>query len=89
MSVGKPIIAFSSPNSELRLKVESNKIGYWIELGDTDGLVACIRRLIKNPEEIKATGARAREVLVDQYSIDVSGKKYFDVLTKGYGPPRQ
>jgi len=89
LSVGKPVIAFSSPNSELRLKVESNKVGYWVALGDTDGLVACIKKLIANPDEVKATGARARELLIEQYSIDVSGKKYFDVLRLGYDSERK
>jgi glycosyltransferase involved in cell wall biosynthesis len=89
LSVGKPIIAFSSSNSELRLKVESNKVGYWVELGDTEGLVTCIRNLMANPEEVKATGARARELLIEQYSIDVSGKKYFDVLCKGFDSLKQ
>ena len=84
LSVGKPIVAFSSPNSELRLKVETNKVGYWVELGDADGLVACIKKMIANPDDVKATGERARELLIEQYSIDVSGKKYFDVLRKGY-----
>jgi len=89
LSVGKPVIAFSSPNSELRFKVESNKVGYWVALGDTDGLVACIKKLIANPDEVKATGARARELLIEQYSIDVSGKKYFDVLRLGYDSKRK
>ena len=84
LSVGKPIVAFSSPNSELRLKVEKNNVGYWVELGDADGLVACIKKMIANPDDVKATGERARELLIEQYSIDVSGKKYFDVLRKGY-----
>ena len=86
LSVGKPIVAFSSSDSELRLKVESNDVGYWIELGDADGLVACIRKMIANPADLKATGERARELLIEQYSIDVSGKKYFDVLRKGNDP---
>ena len=40
--------------------------------------------MIANPDEVKATGVRARELLIEQYSIDVSGKKYFDVLRKGF-----
>jgi glycosyltransferase involved in cell wall biosynthesis len=84
LSVGRPIIAFSSPNSELRLKVETNKVGHWVELGDADGLVACIRNMIANPDEVKAAGIRARNLLIEQYSIDVSGKKYYDVLLRGY-----
>jgi glycosyltransferase involved in cell wall biosynthesis len=89
MSVGRPIVAFSSPNSELRLKVEKNSIGRWIELGDTDGFVECIEYLIEHPEEVKAMGERARELLLSEYSIDVSGKKYFDVLTLADASRRQ
>ena len=84
MSVGRPIVAFSSPNSELRLKVETNQVGCWVELGDTDGFVDCINYLMDHKEETKAMGDRARQLLMDEYSIDVSGKKYFDVLKLGY-----
>jgi len=84
MSVGRPIIAFSSPNSELRLKVEKNQIVCWVELGDTDNFVDCINYLMEHKEETKAMGERARKILIDEYSIEVSGKKYFDVLKLGY-----
>ena len=84
LSVGRPIIAFSSENSELRKKVEGNDVGCWVELGDTDAFVEKIRYLINNPDEAKAMGKRARDLLVNEYSIKVSGKKYFDVLQKGF-----
>ena len=84
LSVGRPIIAFSSPESELRKKVEGNDVGCWIELGDTNTFVEKIKFLINNPDEAKAMGQRARNLLVNEYSIEVSGKKYFDVLQKGF-----
>ncbi len=84
LSVGRPIVAFSSPDSELRKKVECNDVGCWVELGDTDTFVEKIRFLINNPDEAKAMGKRARDLLVNEYSIEVSGKKYFDVLQKGF-----
>ncbi len=80
LSVGKPIIAFSSKESELRKKVEENDVGFWVELGDTDAIVARIRQLMANPKGAIAMGQRARDLLVNKYSIEVSGKKYFDVL---------
>ncbi|MBT5137047.1 MAG: hypothetical protein HOM36_05770, partial [Phycisphaerae bacterium] len=83
LSVGKPIIAFSSPTSELRSKVESNGVGKWIELGDAEGFASCVRKLIADPAGTKAMGAKAREVLETEYSIAVAGKKYFDVLKLG------
>lgn len=84
MSVGRPIVAFSSPNSELRLKVEKNNVGNWVELGDTDGFVEAIEFLMDNPEQTLEMGQRARKLLLEEYSIKVSGKKYFDVLKLGY-----
>ena len=80
LSIGKPIIAFSSPESELRRKVEGNDVGYWVALDDPDGLVACIKEMMSNPEKAKEMGKRARKLLESEYSIKTSGKKYFDVL---------
>jgi glycosyltransferase involved in cell wall biosynthesis len=80
LSIGKPIIAFSSPESELRRKVEGNDVGYWVALDDPDGLVACIKEMMSNPEKAKEMGKRARTLLESEYSIKTSGKKYFDVL---------
>ena len=76
----KPIIAFSAPESELRTKVEGNDVGYWVALDDPDGLVACVREMMANPDKAKAMGQRARKLLESEYSIETSGKKYFDVL---------
>jgi glycosyltransferase involved in cell wall biosynthesis len=84
MSVGRPIVAFSSKNSELRLKVETNQVGCWVELGDTDGFVDAINYMMEHKKETKEMGNRARQLLIDEYSIAVSGKKYFDVLKLGY-----
>jgi glycosyltransferase involved in cell wall biosynthesis len=80
LSIGKPIIAFSAPESELRTKVEGNDVGYWVALDDPDSLVACVREMMANPEKAKSMGVRARKLLETEYSIEVSGKKYFDVL---------
>lgn len=80
LSIGKPIIAFSAPESELRTNVEGNDVGYWVALDDPDSLVACVREMMANPEKAKSMGVRARKLLETEYSIEVSGKKYFDVL---------
>jgi glycosyltransferase involved in cell wall biosynthesis len=80
LSIGKPIIAFSPPESELRTKVEGNDVGYWVALDDPDKLVACVREMMTNPDKAKEMGKRARQLLETEYSIQSSGKKYFDVL---------
>jgi glycosyltransferase involved in cell wall biosynthesis len=80
LSIGKPIVAFSAPESELRTKVEGNDVGYWVALDDPDGLVACVREMMAKPEKANAMGTRARKLLESEYSIEASGKKYYDVL---------
>ena len=69
---------------ELRKKIEENDVGYWIELGDTDAFVERIQKLMKNPKDTIEMGKRARDLLINKYSIEVSGKKYFDVLRLGF-----
>jgi len=80
LSVGRPIIAFSTPNSELRPIVEENNIGAWFDISDADGFVAYVRSLMLNPSESKEAGKRARNLLETKYTIEKSGQAYFDVL---------
>jgi glycosyltransferase involved in cell wall biosynthesis len=80
LSVGRPIIAFSTPKSELRPIIEENGIGAWLDISDTDGFVSYVRKMIANPEEAKEAGKRARTLLETKYTIEKSGKAYFDVL---------
>ena len=49
LSIGKPMIAFSAPESELRTKVEGNNVGYWVALDDSEGLVKYVREMMANP----------------------------------------
>ncbi len=80
LSVGRPIIAFSTPHSELRPIIEQNNIGAWFEISDSDGFVAYVRSLMQNPSEAKESGKRARDLLETKYTIEKSGQAYFDVL---------
>lgn len=80
LSVGRPIIAFSTPKSELRPIIEENDIGAWFDIDDADGFVKYVRKMMANPDEAKNTGTRARTLLETNYTIEKSGKAYFDVL---------
>ena len=80
LSVGRPIIAFSTPKSELRPIIEENDIGVWLDISDADGFVSYVRKMIANPEEAKEAGKRARKLLETKYTLEKSGKAYFDVL---------
>lgn len=80
LAVGKPILALSEPNSELRDIVEKNGVGLWFELGDADGLAAGIRRLMSHPEEAQEMGRRARELFEREYTRVVAGQRYAEVF---------
>ncbi|MAI66300.1 MAG: hypothetical protein CMJ26_00310 [Phycisphaerae bacterium] len=80
LSVGRPIIAFSTPKSELRPIIEQNGIGAWFDITDAEGFVEYVRKMIANPNEAKDAGIRARKLLETNYTVEKSGKAYFDVL---------
>lgn len=80
LSVGRPIIAFSTPKSELRPIIEENKIGAWFEIDDTEGFAKYVRKLMSNPKETSIVGKRARKLLETKYTLEKSGRAYFDVL---------
>lgn len=80
LAVGKPILALSEPHSELRRIVEDNGVGLWFELGDAEGLVAAIRRLMANPAEAAEMGGRARALFEREYTRKTAGERYADVF---------
>ncbi|MBC8203343.1 MAG: glycosyltransferase family 4 protein [Planctomycetes bacterium] len=80
LSVGRPIIAFSTPKSELRSIIEDNDIGAWFEINDSDGFVSYIRHLMLNPQKVQSVGLNARQLLETHYTVKKSSKAYFDVL---------
>ena len=80
LSVGRPIIAFSTPKSELRPIIEENDIGKWCAIDDSESFVAYVRHLMANPEIVRSVGQNARKLLETHYTVKKAGKAYFDVL---------
>lgn len=82
LAVGKPVLALSEEWSELRRVVEENDVGYWVALGDAEGLAALIRRMMAEPDRCARQGANARRLLEQRFTITTAGAKYADVLRK-------
>lgn len=80
LAVGKPIIAISESDSELREVVEGEQVGRWVRLGDADGLAAAIRGLMNDPQGCREMGERARSLMERRYAIDASARQYAKVL---------
>ncbi|MCS5697193.1 glycosyltransferase [Desulfofundulus thermocisternus] len=67
MAAGKPVVATNVRGN--RDLVEHGKTGLLVELGDVDGLVAAIEKLVSVPEQRAAMGAAGREKIQD-YSLE-------------------
>ena len=80
LAIGKPVLAISESDSELREIVEQHEVGRWIEIDDIEVLVREIRGLMADPAACEAMGRRARAVFEADYTIEASGSKYAEVL---------
>lgn len=80
LAVGKPILAISEQGSELREVVEHERTGLWAELGDVNGLVSAIRRLMTDVELSLELGRNARSLMERRYTMQTSARAYAHVL---------
>ncbi|WP_244475210.1 glycosyltransferase family 4 protein [Rhizobium sp. Leaf341] len=70
LAAGRPTIFIGAKDGEVARVIERAGCGLHVELGDADGLVRAIRYLRDNPAICRAMGARARALLVSDYSRD-------------------
>jgi glycosyltransferase involved in cell wall biosynthesis len=80
LAIGRPILAISEPGSELRRQVEEAGAGYWFDLGDSDNVAMCIRRMMRDRAGVAAMGRRARMLFEERYTVDKSAALYAEVL---------
>jgi glycosyltransferase involved in cell wall biosynthesis len=80
LAVGKPIIALSEADSELRGLVDKYRVGYWFEVGDDGRLTDCLRDMMANPDRNREQGRNARRLFEERYTIEAAGHRYAGVL---------
>ncbi len=80
LAVGKPILAISEPGSELQRMVEGSGAGYWIAMGDLDGLEAAIRRLRDDAALRNRMGQAARASMEREYTAAAAAREYLHVV---------
>jgi glycosyltransferase involved in cell wall biosynthesis len=80
LAVGRPILALSEPESELRELIEGHRVGKWSAIGDAEALATNIRDLIADPDEAIAMGARARELFEGHFTKHACARGYAEVL---------
>lgn len=80
LAVGRPILALSEQDSELRDLIQEHKVGGWSGLGDAETLANNIRTLMTDPEEADRTGNRARRLFERAFTLRACARQYAEVL---------
>ena len=87
LAVGRPILALAEEHSDLRRVVDTHDVGFWFKHGDSDGLVACVRRWMADPEGVDRMGRHARELFEQDYTLPTAGARYAEVLQRAREDP--
>lgn len=69
---GMPVIAATDIATDLGTVLEDNRIGFWLESGDTERFNEYVDRFVANPSIIQEMGGRGYNYLKNNYSVDHS-----------------
>ncbi len=89
LAVGRPILALSEDDSELRELVETHRVGKWSPIGKAEMLADNIRDLMNNPDEADRTGERARRLFERAFTLRACARQYAEVLRASHPLVRQ
>lgn len=85
LAIGKPVLALSEPDSELRTLVHARDVGGWFALGDAEGLAEGIRKMRADSAHAEAQGRNARALFEERFTRQASGAMYADVMRTAAG----
>jgi glycosyltransferase involved in cell wall biosynthesis len=68
MAAGNPILAVASEKSELGLVVKEEQIGWVVQPGQIDQMVASVEEAVAQPEALREMGKRARKAAESKYT---------------------
>jgi len=80
MAAGKPVIAITSPDSEVSLVVQEEQIGWGVPPDQPEKLAEVIRKAKVDPEALPMMGKRARAVAEAKYSPDRIISTYSELI---------
>ena len=83
----KPIIAVVEPQSYLASEVKAERLGFCVDVGDSDKLVDAILWMHNDSEERAQMSKRAGRLYHTRYSYAIAMNKYCDVIRSILGQP--
>jgi glycosyltransferase involved in cell wall biosynthesis len=82
LASGRPTIAVVAPNSEVALALKEGDCGVQVTQGDADRLAEVVRELAADPERRKRLGNNARQALLQQYTLQQVGDRFWKVFSE-------
>lgn len=84
MALAKPILLLGPVDSALGKLVIDHHLGWCVAHGDTEAMVTAIREACSiQPDELRAMGERARDLIKAEYSRDKLCAQFCDVFIEG------
>ena len=80
MAAGKPVLALTEAGSELAQVIDEEGIGWHIEPGDGDDLVAAILDIYERRSDLDEMGKKARDAAIAKYSTPTAVESYRKAL---------
>jgi glycosyltransferase involved in cell wall biosynthesis len=80
LASGRPTIAVVAPNSEVALALNEHDCGVPVTQGDADRLAQVVSELAGDAERRKRLGHNARQALLQQYTLQQVGDRYWKVF---------
>jgi len=80
LAAGKPVLALTEKASELERVIDEDKVGKYVEPGNSEGLVEAILEMKNAGHELGVMGKNARSAALNKYSLAKAVAAYADAL---------
>ncbi len=80
LAAGRPLLFIGPAAATPARIIARSGCGWHINVGDTEGLTALLRRLADNPDEVRVAGIAARRALLDHYDLPHGVSRLLSIL---------
>ena len=82
MSIGKPLIAIMSEDTDIAKDIQFHNLGCVLQQGDVETFAEYVLYLLNNRSEVEKIGEKVRKVFSENYTRELSVAKYYKVITE-------
>jgi colanic acid biosynthesis glycosyl transferase WcaI len=82
MSAGNPVLAITGSASELAQVVDEESMGWVVEAGDVDSMIAVVEEAVLSPEQLAAMSKNARSALEAKYTREHVVRQFAELFAE-------